>query len=77
MDLTEGSIGWYRARRYLNGQIEKSYGCPVPPDLTPEQVEYFKGRQAGLFEAYGVVRSWFNTESEALKAAETRRGMFG
>lgn len=79
MDLSTGSIGWHRTRRWLDEAIEMCDRTVRMPHygLTPEQEEYRKGYFEGQMTAYMRVRPRFNTPEESAQGEKTRRGMFG
>lgn len=70
MDLSEGSIGWHRTRKWLDNELE-ALSTAKPYD------EYHEGFLWGQMVAYMKMRPRFYTEEESYEAVKTRREMFG
>lgn len=70
MDLSTGSLGWLRTRRWLDEEIERAFHSEA---YNEEHKSYLNG----LWTAYMRVRARFNTPEEDALLEQTRRGMFG
>lgn len=71
MDLSSGSIGWHRARRFLDEEINRER--PAPSEEYPQ---WAVGMDRGSVLAYMKVRTWFNTPEENEEMERLRREMF-
>lgn len=79
MDLSTGSIGWHRTRKWLDDEIEGLSKQYAEIAEEPDQAggDYSFGILAGMRLAYMKVRTRFNTPEESAAVEKTRREMFG